>query len=92
MKIDDQLITKLETLSRLKLHSDEKSALKNDLASIVSMFDKIGEVDTEDVIPLRHMTHTTNVMRPDQPNNGLLRSQGLKMHLKSSDNILLCPK
>ncbi|MBL0099684.1 MAG: aspartyl/glutamyl-tRNA amidotransferase subunit C [Saprospiraceae bacterium] len=50
MKIDDQLITKLETLSRLKLHSDEKSALKNDLASIVSMFDKIGEVDTEDVI------------------------------------------
>ncbi len=77
MNIDDALIHKLETLSRLKLEEDEKIHLKAELQSIVQMFAKIGEVDTTGIEPLRHMTETSNIMRDDVPLNELSQEQGL---------------
>ncbi|MBK9734190.1 MAG: Asp-tRNA(Asn)/Glu-tRNA(Gln) amidotransferase subunit GatC [Saprospiraceae bacterium] len=78
MKIDDTLIAKLEILSKLKLNKEEKEILKTDIGTMITMFDKISEVETTGVIPVRHMTDTQNVFRVDFYKNELSREEGLK--------------
>ena len=56
MKIDKELIFKLEKLARLSLSSEEKEVITKDLENIIDMVNKINEIDTGDVPPLRHMT------------------------------------
>jgi aspartyl-tRNA(Asn)/glutamyl-tRNA(Gln) amidotransferase subunit C len=65
MLVDDALISKLEMLSRLKLDHDERENLKIDLASMINMFSKIGEVPTEGVEPLVHLIKTEKPCRED---------------------------
>lgn len=77
MEIDDKLIEKLETLSKLKLSDDEKNVLKGELGSIMDMFANISSIDTSGVEPLRHITDAVNVMREDIAHNELTTAQGL---------------
>ncbi|MBK9152290.1 MAG: Asp-tRNA(Asn)/Glu-tRNA(Gln) amidotransferase subunit GatC [Saprospiraceae bacterium] len=65
MKIDEQLITKLETLSKLKLSDEERVQLQSELSAMIDMFAKISEVDTGNIPPLIHMTDSYNIMRKD---------------------------
>jgi len=41
MKIDKTLISRLETLAKLKLSEDEKEELANDLGNILTMVEKL---------------------------------------------------
>ncbi len=92
MKIDDQLILKLETLSKLKLSSDERIKFKGDLENMVNMFGQIAEVDTENIPPLRHMTDTVNVMREDIADNALSHESALKNAPKTVGRFFAVPK
>jgi aspartyl-tRNA(Asn)/glutamyl-tRNA(Gln) amidotransferase subunit C len=92
MKIDDVLISKLETLSRLKLEASEKEVLKLELGSIVDMFKKIADIDTTGVQPLRHMTDVVNVWREDEAANGLTTEQGLKNAPLKEGPFFVVPK
>jgi aspartyl-tRNA(Asn)/glutamyl-tRNA(Gln) amidotransferase subunit C len=65
MQVDDTLITKLETLSRLKLDKSQRSQIKDDIGNMIAMFSKIEEVNTDGVLPLTHMTQSTNPFRED---------------------------
>jgi len=65
MHIDDQLISKLEKLAKLKLTDQEKETLKVDLDKILDMFSTIASVNTDNVEPLRHINAHYNVMRDD---------------------------
>lgn len=66
MEINDDMITRLEILSRLRLSESERENIKNNLASVVEMFGKISEVDTEGIEPLLSMTGVHNVWREDK--------------------------
>jgi len=92
MVIDDHLIHKLETLSKLKLNATEKEKLKGDLGNMVGMFSKIAEVDTNGVAPLRHMTDTVNVMRDDVAHNQLSHEEALKNAPKTIGRYFVVPK
>ena len=92
MEIDDTLIEKLETLSKLKLSHDEKAVLKGELSSIVDMFSKISNIDTSGIEPLRHITDAVNVMREDVAHNGLTTEQGLKNAPLSQGPYFAVPK
>jgi aspartyl-tRNA(Asn)/glutamyl-tRNA(Gln) amidotransferase subunit C len=92
MEIDDHLIHKLETLSKLKLSITEKDKLKVDLENMVGMFGKIAEVDTQGVAPLRHMTDTVNVMRDDVAHNQLSHEEALKNAPKTIGRYFAVPK
>lgn len=92
MVIDDHLIHELETLSKLKLSEAEKDKLKIDLENMVSMFGKIAEVDTQGVLPLRHMTDTVNVMRDDVAYNQLSHEEALKNAPNTIGRYFAVPK
>ncbi len=92
-KIDDSLISKLERLSRLKLADNEKSKIKEDLNSIVAMFDTLQEVDTTDIEPLRHINEDIiNRMREDVVNNELSNDDALVNTKNTKDGFIAVPK
>ncbi len=92
MEIDDTIIDKLEVLAKLKLNEDERKVLKNEISQMVEMFDKISEIDTTHVVPLRHMTDNYNIMRADEPINRLTHEEGLKNAPKPIGRHFSVPK
>ena len=71
MEVTDDLILKLENLAKLRLTSTERQKLKEELSKMIGMFSQISEVDTDDVLPLIHMTETYHNLRPDIATNTL---------------------
>ena len=92
MQINDTLIQKLESLSKLKLGEAERASLKEDLEKIVDMFGQISSVDTDGIQPLRHMTDTINIMRADVAHNSLTTQEGLSNAPVSVDSYFAVPK
>lgn len=92
MEINDALISKLEKLSKLQLSEEEKGVIKNDLTNILGMIDKIQEVDTSGVNPLRHITEETDVLRNDQAENEISREEALKNAPSTDGTYIQVPK
>ncbi|MCB0666263.1 MAG: Asp-tRNA(Asn)/Glu-tRNA(Gln) amidotransferase subunit GatC [Saprospiraceae bacterium] len=77
IKVDDALILKLENLARLQLNQSERASLKEDLEAVLQMVEKLGEVDTEGVEPLRHITRAEADLREDTVKGQLTVEQAL---------------
>ncbi len=65
MQINDELITYLEDLSRLKLSKEEEEKAEVDLGKILNYIDKLNELDTTDVEAISHPFAFTNNFRDD---------------------------
>ena len=91
-KIDENLISKLEKLSKLRLQEDEKQQIAKDLEGIVEMFDKLQEVDTEGVEPTRHITTHAHPLRDDRVQNELKVDQVVKNAPEVHENFIAVPK
>ncbi len=65
MQINDELITYLEDLSRLKLSKEEEEKAKVDLGKILNYIDKLNELDTSNVEAVSHPFAFTNNFRED---------------------------
>lgn len=77
MTVDDQLISRLATLSRLAPSTEEAARLRNDLVSILKMVEKLDELKLDAVEPLRYVTGVENVLRPDEVGQHLDRNQAM---------------
>ena len=65
MTVNDELVDKLATLSRLEFNEEERVSLKTDLQKMISFIEKLQEVNTDDVEPLLFMSANVNVLRSD---------------------------
>ena len=93
MVIDDALISKLEKLSRLELREDEKEKVKEDLNNMLGMFDKLNEVDTENVEPLLYVLDEENdVLRDDEVGEELTNDEALQNAEESKKPFFVVPK
>ena len=92
MKIDNDLILKLEKLSRLELSVSERKRIQNDLNNILKMVEKLEELDTENIEPLLHVSEEENVLRNDEINNQLSREEALKNAPKTDGQYFQVPK
>ncbi len=92
MKIDKTLISRLETLAKLKLSEDEKEELADDLSNILNMVEKLQEVDTEGIEPLVYMTDEVNKLRPDAVENMVEQSEALKNAPDSDGTYFKTPR
>ncbi len=54
IKVDDQLIEKLQRLALIEINDNEKDMIKNNISKILEFFDKINELNLENVDPLFH--------------------------------------
>ncbi|HOY12850.1 MAG TPA: Asp-tRNA(Asn)/Glu-tRNA(Gln) amidotransferase subunit GatC [Saprospiraceae bacterium] len=92
MKVDDQLISKLENLARLRLTEEERESLAGELDKIIDMFSLIAEVNTDNVAPLRHMNEVYNVLRNDEPIQNLHMDDVKDNAPKIINNLFAVPK
>ena len=92
MEVNDTLIEKLAHLSRLKFDDAEKTAIKNDLQSMISFVEKLNELDTTGVEPLMHMSENINVLREDEVKVSITREEALKNAPLHDDRFFKVPK
>lgn len=78
MKINKELISRLEHLARLELSDAEKERLNGDLNEILQMVEKLQELDTANVEPLIYINEAMNVWREDQVAHQVSREEALR--------------
>ena len=65
-KISPPEVQKIARLGRIFLTEEELESFAPQLDAILSYFEKLNELPTEDVEPLSHVLPLTNVMREDE--------------------------
>jgi aspartyl-tRNA(Asn)/glutamyl-tRNA(Gln) amidotransferase subunit C len=78
MKVDESLILRLEKLARLELSETERRTFQGDLDNILEMVEKLSEIDTTNVEPLRHVIDTVKPWREDEIHQPISKTDALK--------------
>ena len=78
MKADRNLILKLENLARLELTDAEREKLQSSLSDILTMVEKLEELNTEGVEPLVYINEEVSILREDIVKNQLSQTDALK--------------
>ena len=90
--IDRQTLHKIAHLARLTFDETEETAMLGDLNQILGWVEKLKELDTTGVEPLRFMSGETNSFRTDQVNNVLNKDKALKLAPEAAQDHVLVPK
>jgi aspartyl-tRNA(Asn)/glutamyl-tRNA(Gln) amidotransferase subunit C len=64
-------------LARLELTPDERERFGRQLAQILEHAERVGQVAAEDVPPTSHPLPRSNVLRDDEPRDGLTHDQAI---------------
>jgi aspartyl-tRNA(Asn)/glutamyl-tRNA(Gln) amidotransferase subunit C len=67
MEVNERLIDHLAQLARLEFGPEQKAAMVSDMKKIIGFVEKLNELDTAGVEPVRYMGTEPNVYRPDNP-------------------------
>lgn len=65
-KLSEEEIRHIAKLSRLELTKEEVETYQEQLSSVLSYVEQLGEVNTENVEPLANVTGLSNVYREDE--------------------------
>lgn len=85
-------VLKIAKLARLKLTDSEIEPLKNDLNSILKYIEKLGTVDTSQILPTSHVLDIVSVMREDISVKGLETEEVFKNAPSSEYDHFKVPK
>ncbi len=75
--IDLDLVRHIGMLSRIELTEEQIRDHSVQLAAILEYFDKLNELDTDDVEPMAHALEIQNVLAPDEPAQSLSPADAL---------------
>jgi len=78
-------------LARIELSEDEKALFTRQLNEILDYFQKIDEVDTEDVPPTFHVLDLVNIYREDEVHPSLPAEDVLKNAPKKEKRFFRAP-
>jgi aspartyl-tRNA(Asn)/glutamyl-tRNA(Gln) amidotransferase subunit C len=92
MKIDRDLILRLEKLAMLELSDEERGTLQSEMNDMLGMISKLEELDTTNVKPLIHMTEAKNVFRTDEVQGQVSTADALKNAPNANESFFNVPK
>ena len=92
MKITEELVDYVSTLSRLRLPQEEKAKMAGELEQIVTYMDTLNTLDTDGVEPMSHAFPVVNVFREDEVKPSMERELILKNAPKQKEDCFLVPK
>lgn len=92
MQIDRELILKLENLAKLELSEPERERLGNDLTNILSMVEKLNELDTSNVEPLTYISDAVNMLREDEIKGQVTNQAALSNAPEKNEPYFKVPK
>ena len=67
MTIDDELLNRLETLSRLTIAPNKREAAKRSLSEILDFVEKLNELDTSRIDAISTLFNAQARLRADEP-------------------------
>ncbi len=70
MSIDQKIVVKIATLSRIKIPADEQAHVAGELSNILNWVEQLNEVNVEGVEPLASVNDSSLRKRPDVVNDG----------------------
>ncbi|MFL4425477.1 Asp-tRNA(Asn)/Glu-tRNA(Gln) amidotransferase subunit GatC [Streptococcus uberis] len=91
MKISEDEVRHVATLSKLAFSEEETSQFATTLTKIVDMVELLNEVDTEGVAITTTMADRKNVMRPDLAQAGTNREDLFKNVPEKENNFIKVP-
>jgi len=65
-KVDRKTVEYVAKLARIDLADSEKEAFSQQLSKILDYIDKLKQLDTENIEPLRNLHQSRDVLRKDQ--------------------------
>lgn len=77
MNINQNVISKLARLSKLKFNEDEMKLISNDLSKMLDFINQLQDLDTEGIDPLIHMNEEINNWREDQVQGMISQEEAL---------------
>lgn len=92
MKITEEMVDYISTLSRLKLPQEEKTRMTGELERILEYMDVLSALDTTDVEPMSHVFPIKNVFRADVVEPSAERGTLLQGAPAHDDESFLVPK
>ncbi|MCD6307566.1 MAG: Asp-tRNA(Asn)/Glu-tRNA(Gln) amidotransferase subunit GatC [Candidatus Latescibacteria bacterium] len=92
MAVTKKDVENIAALARLSFSQEEKERLMSTLNGILEYFDKLSELDTENVEPLTHILPVQNVMRVDECTPSLSREKALANAPEKSRGHFVIPK
>ena len=93
MIIDDKLLKKIAKLSKLEFGEDEAEKIKNDLNRMLEFIEKLNELDTEGVEPLKYINEGYEpVLRPDVAEEIITQEEALKNAPDKDSDYFKVPK
>ncbi|MGE5613509.1 MAG: Asp-tRNA(Asn)/Glu-tRNA(Gln) amidotransferase subunit GatC [Bacillota bacterium] len=92
MKITGEIIEHIAELARLRFDDAEKEKLASELGKILAYADKLNELDTTGVEPMKHVVSLCNVFREDEVKESMDRSMLLENASSQEDGYFKVPK
>ena len=92
MKIYNNLILKLENLSRLKLSEDERVSMISNLSDMLKLVEKLEELPTDNVEPLIYVNGETNIWRNDESETLISAEMAVKNAPEAQENFFSVPR
>jgi len=90
--IEKKQVQKVAKLSRLQLTQNEIDEFTGQLSAILKYFEKLQQLDTEDVKPLAHCLPINNVFRDDLPQQSLGTEKTLENAPQHDGDFFKVPK
>ena len=92
MKMNKDEVLHVAHLARLDLSEEELATMTGQLDTILSYFDKLGELDTSGVEPTTHAHSTVNAFREDVVDSSLTREQALANAPEDNGEMFTVPR
>ena len=90
--IDSDVVKNIATLSRITIADDQLAAFSDQLGSILEYFNKLNELDTENVEPMSHALDITNVLSEDILGDSLTAEQATQNAPERDGVFFMVPK
>ena len=90
MKIDENLIKKLESLAMVEI--DNKTSMARDLEKIVEFVENLNEIDTSNIEATFSSLNNKTPLREDEVIKNDIIKDVLKNAPKTKDNFFIVPK
>lgn len=90
--IDEQLVRHIGKLSRIELSDEEVATFQRQFSEVLAAFDKLQQLDTENVEPMAHAIDLHNVLADDEPAESLSTQAALANAPQQDENLFQVPK
>ena len=92
MNINQNVISKLARLSKLKFNEDEMKLISNDLSKMLDFINQLQHLDTEGIDPLIHVNEEINNWREDQVQGMISQEEALSYSPVKDGTYFKLPK